>query len=163
MVVPFCTEFGTDECICVYAAEPKPRDKQMAVMTPTPARNRFFILAPLCPRWLVWLAEEERASTKSERRAGLLGLSYDGQSHVNEARQCGTSNVARRCGTSMWRVNCAHDCEAVSQGASAWIISSTGQRHFQRLWTPSAGASSKGLEAGKGWHRRTHHKGPVSR
>ena len=125
----------------------------MAVMTPTRARNRFFILAPLGPRWLVWLAEEEQTSTKSERRAGLLGLSYAGRWHVNEARQCGTS---------MRRVKCAHGCEGVNQGASAWIISSTSQRHFQGFWTPSAGASSKGLEAGRGWRCRTHHKGPVS-
>src|SRR5437660_1929977 len=59
MAVPW-TWFGADESACVYAAEPKPRDRQMAVMTPTPARNRFFILIPLCLRWLLWRQRKNR-------------------------------------------------------------------------------------------------------
>jgi len=109
------------------------------------ARNRFFILAPLGPRRLVWLAEEEQTSTKLERRAGLLGLSYAGRSHVNEARQV---------------------CAWLRRGESGGFradYSSTSQRHFQGIGTSCAGASSRGLEAAvRGWHCRTHHKGPVS-
>lgn len=81
MAVPFWTGFGADECDCVYAA--KPRDRQMTVMAPNPARNRAFILTPLCPRGLPWPAVEERTTTKSERRRGLLGLSYAGRRHAN--------------------------------------------------------------------------------
>jgi hypothetical protein len=34
----------------VYAEAPKPRDRQMAVMTTTPARDRFFIFVLSLPR-----------------------------------------------------------------------------------------------------------------
>ena len=49
-----------------------------------------------------------------------------------------------------------------NRGSQARTISSLGQRHFQRIGRPSAGASSKGLEPGRGWHCRSHRKGPVS-
>jgi len=49
-----------------------------------------------------------------------------------------------------------------NRGSQARTISSLGQRHFQRIGRPSAGASSKGLEPGRGWHCRSHHKGPAS-
>jgi len=49
-----------------------------------------------------------------------------------------------------------------NRGFPARTISSLGQRHFQRIGRPFAGASSKGLEPGRGWHCRSHHKVPVS-
>src|ERR1700674_266477 len=100
MDVPFWTGFGTERCVRVYAEEPKSRDRQMAVMKRTPARDRFFIFVLSCP------------AVASEAGTGSMPV-----------RQIGTKSgaswpVVRRpsalqCGTSMRHVNCAQDCEAV--------------------------------------------------
>jgi hypothetical protein len=69
----------------------------------------------------------------------------------------------------MVHLSCRGSCRPVhrtakrsNRGFPARTISSLGQRHFQRIGRPSAGASSKGLEPGRGWHCRSHRKGPVS-
>ena len=59
----------------------------MAVMATTPARDRFFILALSCLRWLLRQAVEARLSAKSEPGAGLLGFSYAAHWRLNAARQ----------------------------------------------------------------------------
>jgi hypothetical protein len=59
----------------------------MVVMTTTPARDGFFIFALSCPRWLLRPAVGARLCAKSERRAGLLGLSYAAHWQFNTARQ----------------------------------------------------------------------------
>jgi hypothetical protein len=52
-------------------------------MTPAPARDRFFMIAPLCPLWLLPSAAEERTTTKSEPGSGLLPFSYATRRPVN--------------------------------------------------------------------------------
>src|ERR1700674_2600354 len=82
MAVPLWTGIGTEACVCVYAVGLKTRATQRTVMTRTPARDGFFILARSSLRWFLWPTGEACASTKSEPGAGLLGLSYAAQWHV---------------------------------------------------------------------------------
>jgi hypothetical protein len=67
--------------------QPKPRDRQMAVMTTTPTRDRFFIFALSCRQCLLRPAVEARLSAKSEPGAGLLDLWYAAHWQFNAARQ----------------------------------------------------------------------------
>lgn len=76
----------------------------MEVMTTTPARDRFFILALSCPPWLLRPTPGARLFAKSDGERDFLacrtlptGASME---DVNEAR------------------NCARDCTAVHKGLS---------------------------------------------
>lgn len=123
--------------------------RQMVVMTTTPARDGFFIFCPFMPA----VASEAGSGSPPVRQIGA----ESGTSWLVVRRP-----LAVQYGASIGTSILHRTAKRSNRGFPARTISSAGQRHFQRIGRPSAGASSKGLEPGRGWHCRSHHKGPAS-